>query len=353
MSRSAVARVADVRRLLRGAQVVYNERARLVPAIVATTGLTLEGVELGFGSLERDASDTELHSLVAAVEDAPSVHVVLSANVFVAPLRALALARATAEHVTIRPSPRDPVLAHALVEAAGDSGLCVVEEKDVGAVEAGEIHVYGRDSTIAAVRARARPGVTVRGHGAGMGVAIVSAAADLEAAARALALDVVAFDQRGCLSPRAVLALGARARAEALAEALDTALSSLGTRIPRGQLLKDETAAASLWREACAFAGRVREGTDHVVAVGPEGTPLLVPPSGRHVIVVASSSVEAMAAALAPVAPFIVSVGTDDPRWVGAVAPALARVSTLGRMQRPPLDGPVDRRSGCRAPPPV
>jgi hypothetical protein len=353
MSRSAEARIADVRRLLRGAQIVYDARARLVPAIAATTGLTLEGVELGFASLERDASDTELRSLVAAVEDAPCVHVVLSANVFVAPLRALALARAAAERVTIRPSPRDPVLTRALVEAAGDRGLSLVDEKDVAAVEAGEIHVYGRDSTIAAVRARARPGVTVRGHGAGMGVAIVSAAANLEAAAGALALDVVAFDQRGCLSPRVVLAMGECARGKAFAEALDCAISTLGTRIPRGQLLKDETAAASLWRDACAFAGCVWEGTDHVVAFGPEGTPLLVPPSGRHIVVVASSSVEAAAEALGPIAPFIVNVGTDDPRWLEGVAPALGRVSRLGRMQRPPLDGPVDRRSGRRMTPPV
>ena len=353
MSRSAEARIADVRRLLRGAQLVYEERGRLAPAIAATTGLTLEGVELGFASLERDASDAELRSLVAAVEDAPCVHVVLSANVFVAPLRALALARAAAERVTIRPSPRDPVLARALVEAAGDCGLSLVDEKDVAAVEAGEIHVYGRDSTIAAVRARARPGITVRGHGAGMGVAIVSAAVDLDAAARTVALDVVAFDQRGCLSPRVVLALGERARGEAFGEALGRALSWLGTRVPRGQLLKDETAAASLWRDACAFAGRVWEGTDRVVAFCPEGTPLLVPPSGRHVIVLASSSVEAAAEALAPIAPFIVNVGTDDPRWLDGVAPTLARVSTLGRMQRPPLDGPVDRRSGRRTTPPV
>ena len=52
------------------------------------------------------------------------------------------------------------------------------------AIEAGAIHVYGRDETIAAVRAAARPGVVVRGHGAGLGVALVTPAADLGARPR-------------------------------------------------------------------------------------------------------------------------------------------------------------------------
>ena len=43
-----------------------------------------------FESLEKEASDAELRSLVDAAGQADHVHVVLSANVFIAPLRALA-----------------------------------------------------------------------------------------------------------------------------------------------------------------------------------------------------------------------------------------------------------------------
>jgi hypothetical protein len=42
---------------------------------------------------------------------------------------------------------------------------------------------------------------------------------------------------------------------------------------------------------------------------------------------------------------FVVAIGSDDPQAAAAIAPEHARVSPLGRMQLPPLDGPVDRRA--------
>jgi hypothetical protein len=320
----------------------------MAAAIAASSGLTVEGVELGFASLEREAADRELRAFVAAAGDAERVHVVLSANVFVAPLRAIALARAAAEQVTVRPSPRDPVLTHALVEAAvvaGDGAVTLVDERDVASIDAGEVHVYGRDATIAAVRARARPHVTVRGHGSGMGVAVVSHGAPMSASADALALDIVAFDQRGCLSPRLAMVIGSAARAEAFAETLHASLRVLGKRVPRGQLLADERADACRWRETLAFAGRVWDGEDHAVALAPDGSPLQVAPAGRHVTVVPVSSRDAAVAALSPLARFVVAVGTDDLEGLEGMVPAHVRRSLLGAMQRPPLDGPVDWRS--------
>ena len=340
--------MSDVRRLLECARVVHAGRESLARTIAAASGLTAEGVELGFASLEREASDADLRALVAAAGNAESVHVVLSANVFVAPLRAIALARAAAGRVTVRPSPRDPSLTRALLQAAaasGDDALSLVEERDVASVGVGEVHVYGRDTTIAAVRARVRPGVVVRGHGSGMGVGVVSAGAQLVAAADALALDVVAFDQRGCLSPRLVLVLGSVARAEAFAEALHASLGAMATRIPRGQLSPDERADARRWSETLAFAGRVWSSEDHAVALAPGDSSLQVAPAGRHVTVVPVSSRDEAVRLLAPIARFIVAVGTDDPEALGSMAPPHARASPFGAMQRPPLDGPVDRRS--------
>jgi len=348
VTRDAEARVAAVRRLLQCARAVHQRRADLAPAIAAASGLSAAGVELGFASLERDATDAELRSLVTAAGTAEHVHVILSANVFVAPLRAIALARAAAGRVTVRPSPRDPSLTRALVDeiaAAGDLAVTLSDERDVATLAAGEIHVYGRDATIAAVRARARATVLVRGHGAGMGVAVVSRGADLEAAARALARDIVAFDQRGCLSPRVVLTLGVPGRARELGEALHAALRAQGELVPRGTLSLDERADARRWRDASAFAGTIWDAPDHAVALAPEGAYLPVAPPGRHIGVVPVASSAAAVAALDPVARFVVAVGTDDPASVADVAPAHARVSRLGAMQRPPLDGPVDRRS--------
>lgn len=345
MSRSVEQRTADVRRLLRASQGVFERRAEFSSAIAAATGLTPEGVELGFESLERDASDDEVRSLVAAAGQAQDVHVILAANVFVAPLRALALARAASGRVTVRPSPRDPILTRAIVDAARDDALAVVDERDVAIFDGAEIHVYGRDETTEAVRRRARPHTVVRDHGAGMGVAFVSASAEVEVAAAELARDVVPFDQRGCLSPRIAFVEGEAARGVSFAAALDRQLDHWQRHVPRGRLARSEVAEFASWRDALAFAGRLWCGSAHAVGLAPSGAPLTLPPPGRHVHVVPVASSADLAAYLAPMARFVVAVGTDDPAALGRAAPSHARVSALGRMQRPAFDGPVDKRA--------
>jgi len=131
MSRTVDDRVADVRRLIGAARSVYANRARIAPQVARCTGLTPEGVALGFESLEREASDADLRALIARSGVADCVHAILSANVFVSAMRALVIARATADRVTIHPSRRDPVLAIALVEAAADPAIVVQPERDV------------------------------------------------------------------------------------------------------------------------------------------------------------------------------------------------------------------------------
>ncbi|MDP9000003.1 MAG: acyl-CoA reductase [Myxococcota bacterium] len=349
MSRTVDARMADVRRLLEAARSVYLGRARISADIVRATGLTAAGVELGFASLERDVDDADLRALVTAAGRANRVHVVLSANVFVAPLRAFALARAAADQVTIRPSSRDSALARALVEASKDAAIVMIQERDVALIDCDAIHVYGRDDTIASVSARARSGVIVRGHGAGLGVAIVTRTADVDAAATALAADVVPFDQRGCLSPRIAIVEGDDGCGRCFAHALHERLGDWGVRVARGALSNDERADAQRWQDEMAFVGRVWHGEHHMVALAPSGSPVAVPPAGRHVLVVPEPTLSTARARIAILAPFVVAVGTDNPARVAEIAPAHARISVLGRMQHPPLDGPVDRRSLERA----
>jgi hypothetical protein len=343
--RSTEARIEDVRRLLAAAARVYDDRARWTPAIARSTGLSPQGVEVGFACLEREAPDGDLRALVAAAGDTPHVHVVLSANVFVAALRALALARAAAERVTVRPSPRDPTLVEQLVACCEDAAIAIEPERDIARTTATELHVYGRDETIAAVRARARSGVVVRGHGAGLGIAIVTASADIGQAAADVAADVVPFEQRGCASPRAALVEGGEARASAFADALHGELAAWSARVPRGTLHDGERAEATRWLNAMAFAGHVRRGAEHAVAAVPEGAPLAFGPPGRHVLVTPYASAAAAVRQIGSMARYVVAAGTNDDAAARLVAPAHARISPLGRMQRPRLDGPLDRRS--------
>jgi hypothetical protein len=339
--RTAHERIRDVRRLLEASREVHARRARLAPAIAQATGLSPEGVELGFESLERDASDEDLRALVARAGEAPEVHVILSANVFVAPLRAIAVACAAAPRVTVSPSARDPVIAHALVETLADPAVVLDVGRDVASIAEGEIHVFGRSETIAAVRAKAR--VAVRAHGPGLGVAAIGAG-PLEDAADGLAADVVAFDQRGCLSPRIALVVGDGERAADFAEALHERLGARGALVPRGRLAGDEREEAMRWIDAATFAGPCWTGLDHAVALAPEHGPLSVPPAGRHVLVAGAGAWEDAFARFAPLAAFAVAVGTNDSVRAAALGPPRARILALGRMQHPPLDGPVDLR---------
>jgi len=313
----------DVRRVIAAASRVARD-ASIVPALVASTGLSRQGVELALARhVETSATEEDIASLVAYAGTTKHVHVILSANVFVAAVRAIAIAIIASDRVTVKPSSREPVFAKALVDTLADDRITIGDDSG-----ASEIHVYGRDETIAEVRAAAR-GVRVRGHGAGMGIAIIGG--DLEAAARALAEDVIPFDQRGCLSPRVAYVRG---DVEAFGRALFAALETRGREVPRGTL--DEAEEAARWCSTIAYAGTLHRGDTCAVGVADVRA---IPPASRHVLV----------------RPFPPSLG-DDARWVVAVgsdmspdesrtiAPPHARVLPLGMMQRPPLDGPVDRR---------
>lgn len=310
--------------------------------LVVTSGLSPEGVDLALTEhLETAISDEDLASLLGAVARAPRCHVILAANVCTAALRAIALALATSDAVTIRPSRRDPGLALIL---ARELGIAIT---DVIAAQPGDaLHVSGSDATIADVRAATAEGVRVHGHGTGLGIAVLGAGADLDASARALAADVIPFDQRGCLSPRFALVEGGEDRAAALAAALHAALRDLGERVPRGPLDDATLAEIALYNAAIDAVGERFTGSQHVVGLDPAPRALLLPPSARVLHVVPARAIDAERL-LAPWTRFVTTVGAAGGGALLDAARALApeaRFAPLGRMQRPPLDGPVDRR---------
>ncbi|WP_437283746.1 acyl-CoA reductase [Sorangium sp. So ce375] len=357
---AAAARIADAR------DPLGEEARRRLPS---TSGLSPEGVELALGRhLEITPSDGELGALVAASGRARSCHVVLAANVCTAPLRAIAVAAATAPEVFVRPSRRDPVVAELLVRALqaddgfrraggaialvadialGDAGTPAAGEDVLGDLPHAELHIYGSDQTVATLRAKAGPGVLVRGHGAGLGLAVVGPDASLAEAAQDIAADVVPFDQRGCLSPRFVLVEGSTERAAALARALHEALEEAGTRVPRGPLDGAAREEVTMYRATLEAVGSFWQGQWHGVGLDPAPRSLLLPPAAR-IVHVAASDAEAAPALLAPLRGAITAIGAGGggrlARAASAAAPR-ARLAALGWMQRPPLDGPVDLRT--------
>jgi acyl-CoA reductase LuxC len=352
-----VARVVALGKRIASPDDPLGQEARR--ALPAACNLSPEGVELALSRhLEADPTEEELTALVASCGRTPRCHVLLAANVCTAALRAVAIAVATAEAVVVRPSRRDPVLAVILArELSADAAFCAQQGTiDVAAQltpQAGdELHIYGSDETVERLRGSAGEGVVIRAHGTGLGIALIGAGADLRAAAAKLADDVVPFDQRGCLSPRAAVVEGDADRAAAFAEALDEALRCAGERVPRGALDDASRAEIALYAAAIDAVGQSFAGPHHLVGLDLAPRALLLPPAAR-VVHVAPALAPSAGALIAPWARYITSMGHEGG---GELAAAVARIAPwarrapLGSMQRPPFDGPVDRRPASAAP---
>jgi hypothetical protein len=317
-------------------------------------GLSPEGVAWALERhLETRPTEAQIDALVASVPASGRAFVVLSANVFTAALRAVALAAAASPRVVVCPSRREPLFSSLLVRALGEGRapfeLSLGEARR--ALPGEQVHAYGRDETMAALRSSLAPGVLFWPHGAGVGVAAIGAGAGRAAAWR-LALDAVAFDQRGCLSPRVALFEGDEGAGLAFAGELARALGALAGRVPPGEVGAGELASRRAYADAMAVAGEVYEGPGHLVGFDPAPRALAFPAGPRALHVARVGGEGEAFGLLAPFAGLVAALGGRG-RLADALGARLgrARRSALGQMQRPPLDGPVDRR--VLAPEPV
>jgi hypothetical protein len=344
---SAEAALERVQTLVRAAATLADplsalgREARAV--LPASTRLSPEGVELALGRcLETNPPLHELERLVADVSPAPAAHVLLPANVFIAAHRAIALALAESPLVQVRPSRREGAFVRLLARAA--PGLFTLTE-ELAPSRGDSVWAYGTDETLSAVLAQLPEGIRFHASGAGFGIAVIDAASADGTAARGLAQDIVAFDQRGCLSPRLALFAGTRPEARAFAAAVAAELRSLATEVPLGALLRDEAATVTRFRDSAAYAGELELAGPGYVAVLEHVTPA---PVGRNLVIVPNARPEAL---LRPLASSVTSAGVAaSASLVEIVRRVLphARVSGVGHMQRPPFDGPADRRPNLR-----
>lgn len=354
-ARERVLAIVDLARRIADGRDPLGEEARVV--LRRTSGLSEAGVELALAEhLETSPTEEDLSRLQASVGQAPRCHVVLASNVCTAAVRCLALAAATAPEVTVRPSTRDPGLGPLLVRELAASArfrnangsVIIVESLEAKAGD--DVHAYGTDASIAAIAASLPAGVVFRGHGTGFGLAFIGSSTDLEATATLLARDVTAFDQRGCLSPRLALVSGDVDRGRSFARALLRSLAAAALVVPRGALDETSAAEAATFRSLAEGLGERYEDRDCLVAFFPGAPPLPLPPAARMVSVAAVGDEAACEAVISPYRQLLTTVGlagADD-----AARPLLAlasvRFSELGKMQCPPLDGPVDRRGPRR-----
>ena len=97
-----------------------TERGKLARTrLIASSGLSAEGVDLALTScLEIAPIEAEIEALVRSTPTAQVAHVLLSANVFVAAHRAIAIGVAASETVCVRASRREPEMAELLLAGA-------------------------------------------------------------------------------------------------------------------------------------------------------------------------------------------------------------------------------------------
>jgi hypothetical protein len=225
------------------------------------------------------------------------------------------------------------------------------------------VHVYGADDTVRAVRHQTPANALFGAHGHGLGVVLVSSSvlqndAVAREAARAVALDVAAYDQRGCLSPHAVWlcapgdahhpvgphALTPRRWAQWLHEEL----THLDETLPEGKSSLPAQAQQAQWRGVARATGELWEQASHAVAFceSPSNT-LVLGPGRRHVWVTTCASMRAFIEAITPLGPHLKVIGLGcDPREAASVSqsllqalppPLCPRVCEIGTMQTPPL----------------
>ncbi len=341
-----------VRRLISAARILADAETpagrRLRSRLLECTGLSPQGVELGLTqALETEASDEQLVALCGAAPEASRVWVQLSANVFVAALRAIAVAVASGAEVLVRPSRRDPALAEALSELLfPDAPFRLVDE--VCPQPGDHVYAYGSDQTMAALRESLPAGCVLHPHGAGFGAVAVYPGADLSATARGIAADVVLFDQQGCLSPRVVF-VDSGCDAAALTDALATALRQLSEEVPVGSALL-ELAGQQRWFElVAAYVGEFHPAGPGGLVVQESPDAVLLPPASRNLCVCV---VPDPAQALLELGDSLTCVSVAGDAQTSQRTLALlphVRHSAVGQMQRPALDGPVDRRPGTAA----
>jgi acyl-CoA reductase-like NAD-dependent aldehyde dehydrogenase len=348
----------------------HAESRELRAALVRSTGLSAPVVEHGLQTTLREFSRDGLLALHASYSAEPKhepglAAVVLAGNVFSAAARPLLLPLLCGWPVLLKAASDDDVFPRALQRALaavdGELGAaCAVvtfgrEEpalRDALLAGADLLSVYGDDETVAAFTA-IRPAGTrlvAHGHGFGLGVLPASALASVELArmaAQALARDVAAYDQRGCLSPHAVLVQrGAACDARDFAALLADALDALEQPWPRGPLPAGAAATQLQWRGVAAVQGELH--TRASCAVGyAEDAALRASPGHRNVAVHACADDAALRAQLAGVSVQLKALAVAGEAERAALAGAAPYLCAPGAMQEPPLAARLDGLHPC------
>jgi hypothetical protein len=220
--------------------------------------------------------------------------------------------------------------------------------------QADAVVAFGRDETMRAIRSHCKPGARFipHGHRTSIGYIPREALPSISAArniARAAALDALLYDGEGCLSPHALFVeRGGTIAPEAFASVFAAACDEVATTYPA---LANEPAPAAIgyrnrmrFRAEALGSGAVHPGGNgpHLIVFDPprdEPPPLLPRTLGLYPV----DAPEAMLASVREHGLPLEGLGSAArPRaelLEAFVATGASRITTLGRLQDPPLSG--------------
>jgi hypothetical protein len=239
----------------------------------------------------------------------------------------------------------DPDLAATVVATYWPGGDGTLEAAVLGRADV--VVATGGETALASLAARV-PGRLIA-HGPRTSVAAIDRGALLDAAAadslaRDLALDIALYDQRGCLSPRAVYVTGGDAAVtRAFAERLARALDEAAIRLPPGPAGARERAASTLARAGAEWEpGAAALGGPGGTVVCDERPEFRATPGRRTVRVHPLAAPETLPPLLPPGEIECIGVAGDRLALPADAlrARGVARICPVGRMQRPPLSWP-------------
>ncbi|MDT8370140.1 MAG: acyl-CoA reductase, partial [Longimicrobiales bacterium] len=170
----------------------------------------------------------------------------------------------------------DAELADALAVIYWPGGEDDLEDRALA--DADRVVVYGGSETIRSVRTRASTSATLVEYRHRVGIAVIgverASPAELDALAEGLADAVVPCEQRGCVSPVRVHAIGSRGRVCRFAERLARVLAAREERVPGARTPEEASAAHQLLgslelRRASGAAVDLWSGSGWIVAVEP------------------------------------------------------------------------------------
>ena len=293
--------------------------------------------------------------------------VVLAGNVFTASVRGIVVPLLFGVPVLVKASSHETrfptLIREALRRADAELGMAMDlvmfpggdVDREAALLELAEaVAVYGADETVRAIRQRIDGHMQVIAHGHGVSAAYCSARSlapeSIDDTMARMALDLAAYDQRGCLSPQVIyLEETPRTPVDSFATRLSEALEVVAETLPRGPLPEAVGAAQTQWRGLAEVEGTLVRGRAHALAINRSGA-VRWSPGYRNATIVPVRTLDDALASMTAFVMHLKCVGTDpatrrelEVRF-GESASWKAYATEVGTMQTPALEAPADGR---------